>query len=226
MKKLLNFSLVAILALLVFGCDLNDDEGYSLGNFWVGFGIIDVDGSGYTIKMDDGEELFPADGYYHWDEDEDSTRVLVNFTVLDEKLVDDEHEEYYVRVNSVQKILFKGIFDITEETEDSIGNDPVHVEDVWAANNMLTFELEYYGSGLTHYVNLVKEPGEFTSADEPIQLELRHNNNDDEPGYQMSAFVTFDLSELQLAGQDSVTYKITGKDYGGETYEYEGTYRY
>ena len=226
MKRLLKFSLVGLLAVTLFSCDLNDDD-YSLGKYWIGFGIVNVESSSdYTIKMDDGSELFPVDGRYHWSEDEDSSRVLVNFTILDDKLIDDDHEEYYVRVNSVKEILFKGILDITEEIEDSIGNDPIHVEDVWTVNNLLTFELEYYGSGTIHYVNLVKQPGEITSADEPIQLELRHNDKDDYPDYHMSAFVTFDLSSLQLAGQDSVKFKVIGKDYEGKVFDYDEVYRY
>jgi hypothetical protein len=228
MKKLLKFGLIGLLAISLFSCDLfEDDDDYSMGKYWIGFGIINVESeSEYTIKMDDGSELFPTDARYHWDEDEDSTRVLVNFTILDDKLIDDDHEEYYVRVNTVKDILFKGILDITEEIEDSIGNDPIHVKDVWTANNMLTFKLDYYGNGLIHYVNLVKEPGEITADDQPVQLELRHNDRDDSPNYHMSAFVTFNLSSLQIAGQDSVTFQVTGKDYQGETFEYDGVYRY
>lgn len=228
MKRLLNFSLIGLLAVSLFSCDLNDnDDTYSLGKYWVGFGVVDVNGgSDYTIKMDDGSELFPVDGYYHWDNTEDSSRVLVNYTILDDKVINDTQEEYYVRVNSVKKILFKGIWDITPTTEDSIGNDPIHVEDVWKTNNMLTFQLQYYGSGLVHYVNLVKQPGEVTSADEPIQLELRHNNKDDSPSYQMSAFATFDLSTLKIAGQDSVSFTVTGKDFKGENFSYNGVYKY
>ncbi len=226
MKTLLKFGLIGMLAICLFSCDLNDDDD-SLGKYWIGFGIVNVEnGSEYTIKMDGGSELFPVNSYYRWDEDEDSTRVLVNFTILDDKRIDDDHEEYYVRVNSFKEILFKGIVDITEEIEDSIGNDPIHVEEVWTANNMLTFELQYLGSSRIHYVNLVKEPGELTADDEPIQLELRHNARDDYPGYHKSALVTFDLSSLQIEGQDSVMFTVTGKDYQGEVFEHKGTYRY
>ncbi len=226
MKRFLKFGLIGLLAVTLFSCDF-DDDGYSLDNFWVGFGVINAEsGSSYTIKMDDGSELFPVAGYPYWDDLEDSTRVLVNFTILDDKTVDEEHEQYYVRVNSVKDILFKGVLDITEAIEDSIGNDPVHVDDIWATNNMLTFELDYFGSGGIHYVNLVKQPGDITPDDEPIQMELRHNDRDDQPIYRMSAFVTFDLSSLQIAGQDSVQYTVTGKDYEGEVFEYDGVYRY
>ena len=226
MKRLLKFSLVGLLAVSLFSCDLNDDDSYSLGKYWIGFGIISTDGSSYTVKMDNGSELFPVDGYYHWNTEDDSSRVMVNYTILDDKLVNDEQKQYYVRINSVQDVLYKGILDITPEIEDSIGNDPIHVEDAWTTNNMLTFQLQYFGSSQVHYVNLVKQPGEITTADEPIQLELRHNDKDDLPNYHMSAFVTFDLSSLKIAGQDSVNFQVTGKDFEGETYTYNGVYKY
>lgn len=226
MKTLFKFSLIAFLAVTLFSCDLFENDNDS-GKYWVGFGLIDVGSGDYTIKMDDGSVLFPTDGKYHWDEDEDSTRVLVNYTIMDEKVVNDEKEEYYARVNSLKEILFKGILDITEEIEDSIGNDPVHVKDVWTVNNMLTFKLDYYGSsGKVHYINLVKQPGEITPESEPVQLELRHNDRDDQPNYHLSAFVTFKLDSLQIAGQDSVMFQVTGKDFEGEVFEYEGVYRY
>ena len=175
--------------------------------------------------MDDGSELFP-DNHYYKDDLEDSDRVLVNYTITGKKLVSGNSNQYYADIISVSKILYKGILDITPEIEDSIGNDPVHVDDVWKKENMLTFQLEFYGNVLTHYINLVKQPGKLTADDQPIQLELRHNDNNDKQIYNMSAFVTFDLSAIQIAGQDSVSYLIKGKDYGGGKFSYEGVYHY
>lgn len=228
MKLLLKFSLIGLILFGMFACDWNDDDDYSLGKYWIGFGVVnfdDAEGTSYTIKLDDGAELFPLN-IYQPEGLEDRDRVLVNFTILDDKLVNDETEQYYVRINSMKDILFKGIFDITEETEDSIGNDPVHVKEIWETDSLLTLELSFYGNGGMHYINLVKTPGELTADDQPIQLELRHNDNNDEPRYRMSAFVSFTLSAIQLAGQDTVSYVITGDDYDGETFTYEGVYRY
>ncbi|MGQ8338510.1 NigD-like protein [Sunxiuqinia sp. A32] len=229
MKRFLKFGLIGLFMVSMFSCDLHDDDDYSLGKFWVGFGLVEVDesdSSNITIKMDDGSVLYPVSGYSSWQYLNDFDRVLVNYTILGDKFVDEENEEYYIKVNSVKDILYKGIFNITAATEDSIGNDPIHVHDVWKANNLLTFELDYYGNYMTHYVNLVKAPGELTAEDEPIELELRHNNRDDEPRYNMSALVTFDLSSIQILGQDSVQFKVTGKDFEGDSFNYTGVYHY
>jgi hypothetical protein len=232
MKRLLKIGLIALLTFGLFSCDFfDDDDGYSLGDFWIGFGVIHFEGDGgdnktdFTVEMDNGAKLVPITNYHAWKLD-DNDRVLVNYTILGNKQITDDNEEYYVKVNWMSEILYKGIIDITPEIEDSIGNDPIRVEDVWKTRNMLTFELEFYGNVKTHFINLVKQPGELTADDQPVQLELRHNENDDERIYRKTAFVTFDMSAIQIEGQDSVSYVIKGKKYNGEDYSYEGVYRY
>ena len=228
MKYLLKFSLVTLITLGFFSCDLDDDDYNNSWGDCSGFGFVylnEAAGTGYSVRMDDGSELFP-DNNYSRDDLEDSDRVLVNYTITGEKQVSDNLKQYYADIVSVSKILYKGILDITPEIEDSIGNDPVHVDHVWKKDSLLTFRLEFYGNVLTHYINLVKQPGELTADDQPIQLELRHNDNNDGKIYHMSAFVTFNLSAIQIAGQDSVSYLIKGNDYGGSQFSYEGVYHY
>lgn len=214
-----------------------DDDGYSLSDMWVGFGILqetDDDPAEYRIIMDDDDEvLIPVAsnyGSYHYADNshfKDGDRVLVNFTVLDDNGSDDEEPtEYFVKINSIRKILMKGILDITEENEDSIGNDPVIVNDVWMTDSLLNFKIKYWGYNETHFINLVKQPGELTSNDQPIELELRHNSNDDEESIPYSAYVSFKLSALEIAGLDSVQFKVTYTDYDGDESDYDGVYHY
>lgn len=222
MKKYFKFMLVGLLIVGFSSC--LDDSDYP-ENHWIGFGLVDINDvdETYSILMDDGEILYPLN-----EESltaEDGARVFVNFTIEDEN-VTETVEEYYVTVYSLKEILFKGILDITPEIEDSIGNDAINVEDIWETNNMLTFEIEYFGLNQTHYINLVKEPGELTSGSEPVELELRHNDNNDSPSHKVSSFVTFDMSAIQIAGQDSTSYIINWTEYGGDVKIYEGVYYY
>jgi hypothetical protein len=94
------------------------------------------------------------------------------------------------------------------------------------ANDLLNFQLKYYGRYETHYINLVKKPGELTAQDQPFLLELKHNNNDDLEDIPYTAFVSFKLDSLQVAGLDSVRFKVTSTDYDGELFEFEGVYKY
>jgi hypothetical protein len=221
------FLLITFAAFTLASCDLDDDDGYS--TMWIGFGLTDnvsENDNLFTIRMDDGSVLFPVYNMVPWFEIEEDQRLLVNFTKLGNKDISGENKEYYVRINSLREILYKDIFEITEETEDSIGNDPIHVKDAWLVDNMLTFELRYYGNSQVHYINLVKQPGELTADDEPIELELRHNNRNDGPSVKLTAYVTFKLDAIKIAGKNSVNFKVTGVDFNNTTYEDTGVFNY
>ena len=94
------------------------------------------------------------------------------------------------------------------------------------ANGLLNFQLKYYGRNETHFINLVKQPGELTAEGQPFQLELRHNKNDDSEDIPYTAFVSFHLDTLQIAGLDSVRFKVICKDYDDKPFEYNGVYKY
>ncbi len=235
MKKVIFLILVGFL--FVFNGCIDDDEGYSLSDVWIGFGIVE-DTVSYKIVLDDGEILIPVafGGYGHYYENSYSgkpkeinkgDRVLVNFTILDDKFDDSgEIEAYYVKVNSVREILMKGILDITTENQDSIGNDPIIVEEHWVTNNLLNLQLKYWGREEIHFINLVKEPGVLTAAGQPFELEIRHNSNDDEESIPYTALVSFELDSLQIAGLDSVQFKVKSTDYDGKPHEFSSVYKY
>jgi hypothetical protein len=238
MKKYLIIVFIS-LAVIMSGC--LDDDGYSLGKIWVGFGMVEQlssDPPEYKITMDNGDVLTPvASNYnypwYYYDNNESVSRlqtgdrILINYTIIgDDAEGSGEATEYFIRVNSVKKVLLKGIMDITPENQDSIGNDPVIVRDCWMTDSLLNFELKYWGRYKIHYINLVKEPGELTEGSQPVELELRHNANDDVEDFQYNAFVSFSLNELKIAGLDSVQFRVTSTDYDGDLFEYEGVFRY
>jgi len=238
MKKL-GIGIIIVLTVLISGC--LDDEGYSLGDMWVGFGMVELtndDPLEYKITMDNGDILIPvaSEQYYPWYHYSSGNqgsvlttgdRILINYTIIgDDADQSGEITTYFVKVNSVKKILLKGILDITPAIEDSIGNDPVIVEDCWVQDSLLNFELKYWGSTQIHFINLVKEPGELTESSQPVELELRHNKNDDAESIQYSAFVSFYLNELKIDGLDSVQFRVTSTDYEGDLFEYEGVYNY
>ncbi|MFW6310052.1 MAG: NigD-like protein [Prolixibacteraceae bacterium] len=240
MKKYFFGILLLGLTVILTGC-LEDEDSYSLGKMWVGFGVIEevnFDPPDYKITLDNGDVLIPvaSENYYRWyytgSYDQSSRlksgdRILINYTILDDKTDDaGEVEHYYIKVNSVKKILKKGILDITEENQDSIGNDPIIVKEVWMTDTLLNFEMKYWGRYKTHFINLVKQPGELTAADQPVELELRHNANDDVTDIPFVSFVSFDLNKLRIEGLDSVSFRVTAVDYDGETFEYEGVYDY
>lgn len=227
MKKLAFGILMGLL--VAFTSCLDDDDGYSLGDYWIGFGIYKGDGEGtVSLVMDNGYVLIPSaysgSGWFHNFSDGD--RVLVNYTILDEDETSSSEERFFVKVNDISDVLMKGIMDITEEIEDSIGNDPIIVEEAWLSDSLLNFRLKYWGYNKTHFLNLVKEPGELTADDQPFQLELRHNANDDQESIPFTAYVSFSLNSLRIDGLDSVRFEVIATDYEGVAYQDSGVFNY
>ena len=239
MKKRVLFILLSVI--IGLGSCMTDDDAYSLGKFWVGFGMIEQTSSdpvSYIINLDNGQRLFPIvtgyqlPWYYDGTSDPNSRlqtgdRVLINYTILADRPESSRKDtDFTVKVNSVKKILLKNIFDITEETQDSIGNDPIIVKEVWQTDSLLNFEIKYWGRYEIHFINLVKNPGELTEDDQPVELELRHNANGDQRDIPFASFVSFRLNDIQIPGMDSTVYRVTCKDYEGKTFEYKGVYHY
>ena len=229
MKKIVFGILVGFLFVLT-GC--SDDDGYSLSDMWIGFGIFQADeADNYKIIMDNKDVLIPIASNYPpgWGEQfENGERVLVNFTILDEILDDTgEVESYYVKVNSIEDILMKGVMDITPENEDSIGSDPIVVVDYWMTDSLLSFKLKYWGYDGIHFLNLVKEPSmSMAPGIQPFELELRHNANDDADAIYYTAYVSFSLNSLRIEGLDSVRFVVTATDYDGIEFSEEGVFDY
>lgn len=239
MKKYV-IALLSGIIILTYGC-LDDNDGYSLNRMWVGFGMIEETNSdpvAYKIKMDNGDVLIPAASdynhpWYYYGSGSSASRlktgdrILINYTIIgDDADEGGEAETYYIKVNSVMKILLKGILEITPEIADSIGNDPIIVKDCWISDSLLNFEIKYWGRYEMHFINLVREPGILTAEDQPVELELRHNDNDDARDFPYAAYVSFKLSEIQIPGLDSVQFRVTCTDYNNEIYEFEGVYHY
>lgn len=228
MKKLIFFLLVGYLFSFLAGCNFldNNHDGYSRDNAWISFGLIKKDtASGkFIIVLDDGAILNPKVNTEWNNLVKNNERVLANYSIIGDKQDTLNTKLYYVKINSLRKILYKGILTITPAMEDSIGNDPIHVNDHWLKNNMLNFELSYFGGSKIHYINLIRHPNEITN--EPVVLELRHNANKDPESIRLSAVVTFDLSSLKVAGKDSITFRVIAKDFNGDDFGYTGVYKY
>lgn len=226
MKKIA-FGLLAIMSIAIISC--LDDEGYSLNDRWIGFGMVQDDSGVRLIKLDDGNILRPVAWEYglNYGEDFDNgSRLLLNFTILDEiQNSDGTVSQYQVKVNQASEVLLKGIFHLTAENADSIGNDPIIVQDYWMTDSLLNFKLKYWGFNETHFLNLVQETEEPVLED-PIKLELRHNANDDDEALEYTAYVSFSLNQLRVAGKDSVVVEVSSTDYQGVTHTFQEVFNY
>jgi len=156
----------------------------------------------------------------------DGQRLIVNYSLLNQT-PDSLNFSYKAQLNDVYEILTKGIFDITPETEDSIGNDYVYIDEMWIGSHFLNVEFVYPGYNKTHYINLISDSSK-TYTDGKIHLEFRHNANGDYPTYYKRGIVSFDLSSLETNTSNQVQIVVHSNEYGRDTnaQTYKLTYSY
>lgn len=223
-KMLFALLLSASLALTLFSCE-KDKDYYSLGDVWISMGFIEQANEGlFSIRLDNGDTLVPVSNAVPYFKTENNQRIMVNYTILDE--VNQSTKKFYVKVNNLYEILYKDIIELTEQNNDSIGNDPVHIIDIWKSGSILNVEFSFLGGGITHYINLAKPAGNPNGQSEPIELELRHNARKDPFQYQLRSIVSFDLNSIEIAGRDSIQFKVISTDYGGNKHTFSSTYKY
>jgi hypothetical protein len=95
---------------------------------------------------------------------------------------------------------------------------------MWVAKNFMNLNFEYYGNNQIHRINLVRMPGN-TSSD-TVQLEVRHNDNNDAQLSLMNGFVCFNLEDLKKEAADSVVLHVRAQEYNSRVYDKYFTYKY
>jgi len=222
---LLILLIVTISSPLFYSCE-TDDDYYSLSNIWLSMGFIDKpqNSESFTINLDSGDTLVPISNTVPYFRTKDLQRVVVNYTILDE--VGQSTKKFYVKINNLSDVLYKDIIELTGSNNDSIGNDPVQVDDIWVSKNLLNVEFRFLGGEMIHYINLTRPNGDINTITQPVELELRHNIRDDQQKYTMNSIVTFDLKNIKIPGQDSVKFVVKSTDYKGDKHTFNGTYYY
>ncbi len=223
--------LLAALAVgLLFTSCLDDDDGYSIGDFMVSFGVVEKSGSGdddsFVIHLDDGDKVVPVSTAIPLQEISNNQRVLVNVNPLDDQLNDDGSKTYYAKILELRKILYKDISKKAEVSDDSMGHDPIIVKESWiSGDSILNVEFKFYTEGSVHYINLL-DIGEGNGDDQPFVYELRHNARDDEEQYPVSGFVSFKLNPIKLSSKNQVKFYIRYTDYEGRRIDLPHTFTY
>jgi hypothetical protein len=188
-----------------------DDDGYSLGKYWINIATIESQESGsHYFRLDDGTTLWPAAGYYLGHNLEDGQRTLLNYTILSDSLDGFAH---YVKVNGIDPILTKKIAKNKNEENDSIyGTDPVSTQEIWIGNGYLNvWFIANFGGHQKHFVNLLQ-----TNEEDPYELEFRHNAYDDPPVAASQGIVCFDLSGLPDTNGETVKLTIRIHTFKGD----------
>lgn len=217
MKKLVVVVVVILTTLLA----CNKDDKYAQ---WSGIGTIEkliATSDEFVIVLDGGERLVPNKIIVN-NEYENGDRIFVKYSIT--KTVDANN--YEVDLYDIDRILTKDIIQLTASINDSIGNDPVYMneQNIWISNNYINFIFSYYGAYKIHHVNLVKLYENTHTEDGRLILEFRHNAHNDFSNVLMNGVVSFDLESLKETNMDSVQFVVRVKEYYEDSLEWEGSY--
>ncbi len=193
MKKI--FYLLIIPMVIFTSCD--DDDGYSLDKFWINMATVEnPDNEAYFyMRLDNNDLLWIAATNYYNYTPRTGQRILADYTILNDRPAGSIYQ-HDVKLNDAYNILTKDIFYITPATQDSIGNDPVGINDMWVGGDFLNVRFYYPGNNKIHFINLVKDLSVEPQETGTIHLELRHNANDDTETFRRYGMVCFNLMSL------------------------------
>ena len=215
-KSFLGYSTLLILILCnAFACD---DDGYSLGDFRISIATVVPEGEqSYSLVLDNGDKLLPVatDVYY---KPQANQRVFVNYTLLSDRKEGYKHD---IKINDIWDILTKPIINLTEQSEDSIVNDPIQVNEFWIGDNYLNASFSFnYGHVKPHAINMVRNTMENEENQSVLELEFRHNSYNSPYNTLFDGFACFNLKPFIQDDRDSIPIVIKYKNWrGDQTYE-------
>ena len=221
MKKF--FLLLILMGFVFVSCSSDDD--YSLDNYVISIATVENpdNSSFFYLKLDDNTLLGTAVTYYPNYRPKTGQRIIANYTLLG-KTPEGSSYDYDIRLNDAYNILTKGVFDITPQTQDSIGNDPVVLRELWVGSDFLNVDFYYKGNNKTHFITLAYDASK-VYTDGKVHLELRHNAHNDEAKYIIHGIASFNLTSLQsLTATKSLDLVIHVKDYDGKESTYDVKY--
>lgn len=198
-------------------CSSDDDNNYVICPKVKNFGIVTVKHSADSIvylQLDDSTTLYPQNiknSIFGGKE----VRAFVDFSVMKEN---NSQYTYSVIVNGIDSVLTKPTAATLGTDNDKVyGNDPVEVmtgfPTVCEDNYLTLYIATNFGNiGKRHLVNLVTG----TNADDPYEVEMRHNAYGDTNGKTAYATVAFSLKNLPKTGGKTVKLKLKYQSFSGE----------
>lgn len=204
-----------ILMFVVTGCiDDNDDQPpryLELGK--TADGQYDV-----PVVITDSENVLRIEEYSGDFDFEHSERVLLKYEITGEEDGRDEQTsdsdfDYSVKVLSIQEVVTKQVVELNEENRDTIGSDPLFVNDIWLGGGYLNIDFSFYGDGKVHYINVVKDPDEQPEEETEIHLEIRHDARGDDFRQRYRGLMSFYLDSLEIDGANNLKLIFENQDF-------------
>ncbi len=218
MKKYRLYTVGLLLLLTALGTqsclDDNNDWTESFKDTLLGMGTVQtLDEDDYYFLLDEGSKLYPTDrSEVRTYEAKDGQRAFIYFDELPEKL---PGYEYNAKVRYIEDILTKDIYYMPSEKEDSIGDDPINITQIWTTRqDYLNIECMFYhnnDNSRKHMLSLVvNEAGSDEADSDYVTLEFRHNANQDPTNDPGSAIVSYRLNAISslLEGKKGLRIRV------------------
>ncbi|MDR0756260.1 MAG: NigD-like protein [Tannerella sp.] len=194
---------IVLTALLPGGCDMGD--GYSLDNAWYSVATVNpLEDGAYSLTLDNGTTLWPAATDVPWYSPEHKRRAIAVYTLLSDSFQGYDHA---VKIFDIRNVLTKAVAeDLGEKNDGEYGVDPVNILNMWIGDGYLNVEFSFKngGTGVVHYINLVK----MEHADTPYYFEFRHHAYGDNALHAQKGIVAFDLSDIRGGEEIELTVRI------------------
>ena len=173
-----------------FACDNND--GYSLNDLELAIASVSPEEANLFLTFRQMGKNYGLHSDIHY-RPSANQRVFVNYTILSDKMDGFDH---YIKVNDIWNVLTKPVIELTEQNKDSIGNDPVRMNEIWIGDHYLNTGFSFNYNGMKpHAINLVRNKTITTEEEEDadlIELEFRHNSYNSTSNSLVNGFACFD----------------------------------
>ena len=119
-----------------------------------------------------------------------------------------------VTIHGSAKIFSDALKSMSEDAISQQANEPVRFQSAWVGSHYLNMHIYIEYRSKAHRVALVVD--EEQVDDSEIHLYLRHDKNDDPPGYPSSVYASYDLSKVlgEPQGDRSLIVHFNTTNYG------------
>jgi hypothetical protein len=210
--------LIALISLFsVTGCFKDETPGEI---YFSTIGVINIANDSMFLSSDDDEKIF-IKNKNDLKDIKNNDRLIIEFTLIKDSI---PRIDYIANVTRFEAVLVKQIFELTDQNADSIGNDELAVNSLWVKKDFLNFSFYYYYNSIGHRINLIRPQGAVPT--DTVELEIRHNDMDDNKTYSGGGFVSFNLSSIKNDLKDSVIIHVKAKEYNSHSFSKYFTYKY
>lgn len=211
MTTKISFIFMAVAATLFASCDIDHDDN-NVSFLPTALVTVKPTSDSFILQLDDSTRLQPANMTKSPFGDKE-VRALVNY-----KIEENKSSMQLVHINWMDSIRTKmTVPSLGDKDNASYGNDPIEIVQDWvtvAEDGYLTLRVRTrWGYNHIHYLNLLTG----TNAENPYELELRHDAKGDMPVNMGDALIAFNLREvLKNADTDKVKLTLRWNSFNGE----------